>query len=108
VKLDKDDLKQVADLWDEYINPACIQFEKETGKPAEALCNAIVAGFERCTKQVQHWNAWQCVWWSRIPEVNDTDLIGELLFCHGHSPWMMAEQDLQSYSASSVPGNMMT
>jgi hypothetical protein len=79
VKLDQSDLERVADLWENLINPACLQFEAETGKPAEALREAITAGFERRVKKFQRWNAWQRIWWSRMPDIEDRALIGTLL-----------------------------
>jgi len=79
VKLDQSDLKRVADLWEDAVNPACLKFEAETGKPAEALREAIAAGFERRVKKFHRWNAWERVWWSRLPNIEDRALIGTLL-----------------------------
>jgi hypothetical protein len=81
VKLDQSNLKRVADLWEDIINPACLQFEVETRKPAEALCEAITVGFERHVKKLHWWNAWQHIWWSRVPDIEDKALIGMLLPC---------------------------
>jgi len=41
VKLSKEDCQVTTDLWDKVINPACIEFEKRTGKPTEAMREAI-------------------------------------------------------------------
>ena len=79
VKLDESDLKRVADLWTDVINPACLKFEAETGKPAEALREAIAAGFERRGKKVHRWNAWERLWWSKVPHIEDKSIISTLL-----------------------------
>ena len=41
VKLNKDDLQFVNVLWDNILNPACLQFVEWTGKPAKAMHEAI-------------------------------------------------------------------
>ena len=79
VKLDESDLKRVTELWEDVINPACLKFEEETGKPAEALREAITAGFERRVKKFHQWNAWERVWWSKIPDIENSALIGMYL-----------------------------
>ena len=73
-KLSKEDLQITADLWDNVINPACIKFEKETGKPAEALREAIAGVSARHVSQDSSWNMWQKVWWRKEPKVKDTAL----------------------------------
>jgi hypothetical protein len=81
VELDQSDLKRVADLWNNVINPACLQFEKETGKPAEAMREAIAGGFERRVKTFHRWNAWQRIWWNKMPNIGDKAIISASLSC---------------------------
>src|SRR5258708_7388939 len=82
VKLDESDLKCVADLWEDVINPACIKFAEDTRKPAEAFREAIVMGFERHVKKFHWWNTWERIWWSTVPEIQSKDLLGKLYPCH--------------------------
>lgn len=70
VKLSKDDLKVATELWDNVINPACIQFEKQTGKPAEAMREAIAGVIVNRVNQHNSWNAWQKLWWKKFPKVD--------------------------------------
>ena len=86
VELDQSDLKRVADLWNDVINPACLQFEKDTGKPAEAMREAIAGGFERRVKTFHRWNAWQRIWWNNIPDIEDKAIIGMSFLCYICSP----------------------
>jgi hypothetical protein len=69
--LSKDDLKFATDLWDDVINPACIAFEEKTGKPAEAMREAIAGVIARHVRQHNTWNMWQKVWWKRHPKIHD-------------------------------------
>jgi hypothetical protein len=71
VKLSKEDLQVATKLWDEVINPTCIEFEKRTGKPAEAMREAIAGVIARRVNQRSSWNAWQSIWWKRLPKVHD-------------------------------------
>lgn len=63
--MSKEDLQFATDLWDDVINPTCIKFEKETGKPAEAMREAIAGVITRHVRQNNNWNIWQKVWWKR-------------------------------------------
>jgi len=74
VKLSKEDLQVAIDLWDKVINPTCIDFEKRTGKPAEAMREAIAGVMARRVNQGSSWNAWQKQWWKRFPKVPDKKL----------------------------------
>lgn len=67
VDLTKEDLQIANDLWDEVINPKCVEFEKRTGKPAEAMREAIAGVIARRVNQPSSWNAWQKLWWRRLP-----------------------------------------
>ena len=67
-KLSKEDLQFATDLWDNVINPACIEFEERTGKPAEAMREAIAGVIARQVHQHNSWNAWQKLWWQRHPK----------------------------------------
>lgn len=78
-KLDGSDIKHVADLWDEVINPACLRFQEETGKPAHLLREAITVGFERRVKKFHRWNAWEQLWWNKLPNIEDKGVRGMLL-----------------------------
>src|SRR5258706_985390 len=69
--LSKEDLEVATDLWDNTINPACIAFEERTGKPAEAMREAIAGVIARRTNRPSNWNSWQRIWWHRLPKVND-------------------------------------
>jgi hypothetical protein len=80
VELNESDLKRVADLWNNVVNPACLQFEKETGKPAEAMREAIAGVFERRVKKFHQWNAWQRVWWNKMPTIEDKTILSALLY----------------------------
>jgi len=71
VKLSKEDRQVATDLWDNVINPACIEFEKRTGKPAEAMREAIAGVITRRVNRRSSWNAWQKIWWNRLPELHD-------------------------------------
>jgi hypothetical protein len=70
------------DLWDNTINPACIDFEKRTGKPAEAMREAIAGVIARRVNQRSIWNAWQRVWWKRLPNIHDKGLRSKRLPSH--------------------------
>ena len=74
MKLTKDDLQVATDLWDNVINPTCIEFEKRTGKPAEAMREAIAGVIARRVHQCGSWNTWQKIWWKRLPKVHDKAL----------------------------------
>jgi len=74
VKLTQEDLQVAVDLWDEVINPKCIEFEKRTGKPAEAMREAIAGVIARRVNQGSGWNAWQKIWWKKLPKVHDKGL----------------------------------
>ena len=41
VKLSKEDLQVATDLWSKNTNSTCIHFEKQIGKPAEAMHEAV-------------------------------------------------------------------
>jgi len=71
VKLSKEDCQVTTDLWDNVINPTCIEFEKWTGKPAEAMHEAIAGVITRHVNQQSSWNAWQKIWWNRLPKLHD-------------------------------------
>jgi hypothetical protein len=79
VKLDKEDLDRVADLWDNVINPTCVKWGQETGKPAEAYREAVVGLFERQASKLNSWNAWQRIWWHGMSDVEDETLVGMLV-----------------------------
>lgn len=83
VKLDKEDLCRIAELWDTVINPACIKWGQETGKPAEAYREAVVGVVERHTTKFNPWNAWQRVWWCEMPVIEDEGVEGKSIlgFC---------------------------
>jgi len=74
VKLDKEDLHRVNGLWQNIINPACIKWEQETGKPAEAYREAVAGVFDRQVTKFNAWNAWQRIWWHELPDVDDEGL----------------------------------
>jgi hypothetical protein len=65
VKLSKEDLQRITDLWDNVITPACIQFEKDTRKPAEAFLEVIIVGVKGCMVKQNSWNAFECLWWDK-------------------------------------------
>ena len=69
--LTKEDLQFANNLWDNVINPHCVEFEKKTGKPAEAMREAIAGVITRRVNQRSSWNAWQRLWWKRLPENHD-------------------------------------
>jgi len=71
VKLSKEDRQVTTNLWDNVINPACIEFEKWMGKPAEAMHEAIAGVITRRMNQRSSWNVWQKIWWNRLPELHD-------------------------------------
>jgi len=71
VKLSKEDLQIATSLWDEVINPTCIEFEKKTGKPAQAMREAIAGVIARRVNQSSSWNAWQKIWWKRFHKIYD-------------------------------------
>ena len=73
VKLSKEDLQTATDLWDQVINPACIDFEKWTGKPADAMRKAILGVIKKRVNQGSSWNAWQKIWWKTHPKVHDSE-----------------------------------
>jgi hypothetical protein len=83
VKLTEEDLQRVTDLWDDVITPACVQFEKETGKAAEAFLEAIIAGIEGRVVKQNSWNAFERIWWDNRPQVADPTHARELLFHRG-------------------------
>ena len=68
MELTKEDLQCASDLWDEVINPRCLEFEERTGKPAQAMREAIAGVVARRVNQRSSWNAWQSIWWKNIPE----------------------------------------
>ncbi len=72
--LSKDDHQIAIDLWDNVINPACLEFEEKTGKPAEAMREAIAGVIAKQVRQRSSWNAWQKLWWQRHPKVYDGSL----------------------------------
>jgi hypothetical protein len=76
MKLDKTDLGRINELWEDVINPECLRFEKETGKPAELFREALAGVFERRVSTTHPWNAWQRVWWSEMGKIEDTGLLG--------------------------------
>ena len=59
VKLSKEDLQLANKLWAETLNSASIEFQKQMGKPAEAMCKAITAASMRHVNQHSSWNTWQ-------------------------------------------------
>ena len=63
VKLSKEDLQVTVRLWEETINPACMEFQEKTGKPAEAMRKAITGVITRHVNHNSWWNTWQKVWW---------------------------------------------
>jgi hypothetical protein len=69
--LSKEDLQRVEKLWDEVITPACVQLENETGKPAEAFLEAIIAGIEARVVKKNSWNAFERIWWNNQPQIED-------------------------------------
>jgi len=71
IKLDDKDLRHVTDFWDNIINPTCIGWEKETGKPAEAYREALVGVLERQVAKFNPWNAWQHIWWHHMANIED-------------------------------------
>jgi hypothetical protein len=78
MKLTEEDLQRVADLWDDVITPACVQLEEETGKPAEAFLEAIIAGIEGRVVKQNSWNAFERIWWDNQPQVADPTHAREL------------------------------
>jgi hypothetical protein len=66
-------------LWDGVINPACLRWSEETGKPAEAYREAIAGGFEKPVMKLNTWNAWQRGWWNGLPDIEDEGLQGKFL-----------------------------
>lgn len=70
VKLNKDDLQFANALWDDVINPACLQFAERTGKPAEAMREAIAGVIASRVNQHNSWNAWQKLWWKKHTKVD--------------------------------------
>ena len=84
VKLDEDDHRRIADLWNDIINPACVEWGRETGKPAEAYREAVVGAFERQLTKFNPWNAWQRVWWHGLPDIEDDGLACTLVYCPFH------------------------
>lgn len=77
VKLSKEDLQVATDLWSKTINPTCIEFEKRTGKPAEAMREAITGVIARRATRHSGWNAWQKVWWQRLPKIQNKKFRGK-------------------------------
>ena len=63
VKLSKEDLQVAVRLWEENINPACMEFQQKTGKPTEAMREAIASVIARRVNHNSRWNTWQKVWW---------------------------------------------
>jgi hypothetical protein len=82
VNLSKEDLQVATDLWDKVINPACLDFQKRTGKPAEAMREAIARVIARRVNHHSSWNAFQKVWWNKQPTVHDKELQSECLTSH--------------------------
>ena len=84
VKLSKEDLEFANELWNETINPACIDFERHMGKPTEAMCEAITGVIMRHVNQHSSWNAWQKVWWQRLPKVTDEEYWGKSITSYNY------------------------
>ena len=76
MKLDRKDLDRINDLWETVINPACIKFGEDTGKPAELFQEGLAGVFERRVSTTHRWNAWQRVWWGRFGKIEDDGLLG--------------------------------
>jgi hypothetical protein len=74
VELSKEDLQVATKLWDEVINPTCIEFEERMGKPTQAMHKAIARVIARHANQGSSWNAWQRIWWKKVPKVHDKGL----------------------------------
>jgi hypothetical protein len=74
VELSKEDLQVATKLWDEVINPTCIEFEEWTGKPTQAMHEAITRVIARHANQGSSWNTWQRIWWKKVPKVHDKGL----------------------------------
>ena len=85
VKLSKEDLQRVEDFWDNVITPACVEFQKDTGKPAETFLEAIITGIEGHVVKHNAWNAFERIWWDKQPQIADPSDTSELLF-HCGSP----------------------
>ena len=85
MKLTKEDLQRVANLWDDVITPACLDFEKETGKAAEAFLEAITAGIGGRAVKQNSWNNYEQIWWDNQPQIEDATHTSESLF-HCGSP----------------------
>lgn len=79
VKLDASDRKRINEFWENVVNPACLKFAEDTGKPAEAFREAIAVGFDRHVKKLNQWNAWERVWWSKLPDDEDSSQMSTLL-----------------------------
>ena len=79
VKLDASDRKRINEFWENVVNPACLKFAEDTGKPAEAFREAIAVGFDRHAKKLNQWNAWERIWWSKLPDEEDSSQMGTLL-----------------------------
>ena len=77
VKLSKEDLQLANKLWAETINSASIEFQKQTGKPAEVMREAITAASTRRVNQHSSWNTWQKIWWQRLPKVHNKEYWGK-------------------------------
>jgi hypothetical protein len=82
VNLTKEDLQVATDLWDKVINPACMDFQKRTGKPAKVMHEAIAGVIARRVNHHSSWNAFQKVWWNKHPTVHDKELQSECLTSH--------------------------
>ena len=85
--LTKEDLQRVTDLWDKVITPACVEFEKETGEPAEAFLEAINLGVRGRMLKPNSWNAFERIWWSNQPQIEDPIRTSELLLHCGSPPF---------------------
>jgi len=73
VKLSKEERQIAIDLWNDVINPKCLEFAEQTGKPADAMREAITGVIARRTNQPGAWNAWQKYWWKTHPKANDEE-----------------------------------
>src|SRR5258706_249522 len=71
LELIQEDPEVATDLWDNTINPACIAFEEQTGKPTKAMCKAIAGVIVQHMNRPSNWNLWQRIWWHRLPKVHD-------------------------------------
>ena len=76
MKLDKADFDCINKLWEDVINPECLRFEKETGKPAELFWEALAGDFEHRVSTTDPWNVWQHVWWGEMGKIKDEGLLG--------------------------------